>query len=131
MERKNKVSVVILLGVIFLAGLLVGSYVFKSSNSEVRKLEKQYQENIQSLNETIKELKNDIARYQQEIERIDIERESIHKELNQIMKDYEETDGHLVSGDWDDNVRFFTRFISEGDNLGKRHGDGHNETSAD
>lgn len=78
-------------------------------------------ESISQLNDTIKLLKEDIIKYQKEIDRIYLERVSIKKEVQAIIRNNEKVDSALADGDWDGNISFITKFLSEESSLGEGH----------
>ena len=116
---KNPKRVTIILATMAIVVIFIGIFAFSRDTSVKTFDEKAYKENIQMLNDTIKELKKDIARYELEIQRIDRERETIQKELELITKSNEKIDNELANGDWDDNIRFLTEYLSKKDNMGK------------
>lgn len=79
----------------------------------------EYTESIRLLTDTISGLRNEITRYEEEIARIDLERENIKKELQLIIEGNEKVDNALANGDWDDNIKFLSEFLSEKDSLGE------------
>lgn len=79
----------------------------------------EYTESIRLLNDTISELKKDIARYEEEINNINLERESIREKIQVIIEENEKVDRVLANGDWNDNIKFLTEFLSKKDSLGE------------
>lgn len=82
---------------------------------------KDYTEDIQLLNDTIFRLKADIEYYEQRISEIELEKEELRRRMNEIIEANEETDSIIVNGDLDANVRFLTKYLSEGSDSGDGH----------
>lgn len=117
MERRVKVG--IFLCIVFVLAILIAIFALGVSKETTPGFSSEYEENIRMLNDTIKVLREDIARYKTEVERIDLERENIRRELEVIVKDNEKVDTELANGDWDDNIKFLTDFLSEKDFVGE------------
>ena len=94
--------------------LLVGMYLRPTYNAPTLK---KYSRNIKEIEDTIKSLKEDIVKYEIEISRLDKERESLRNNVRTILKDNEKVDSSIVNGDWDDNIRFLSDFLSEKDSV--------------
>lgn len=116
MDRKNKVTIIILTTIAIIA-IIIAIFATAKRNNNVREIEKQYRENITILNNVIGELKAEISKYQKEIEKTDLEREAIRKELNLIINDYKKNDSRLVNGSCNDNLLFLSEFLSKDDTL--------------
>jgi chromosome segregation ATPase len=116
---KRRVNVGIFLAIVVTGAIIIAIFALSRSGESSPIPMEEYEENIRILNDTIKELKDDIAKYKLEIERIDLEREKIKKELELIIKDNEKIDTELSNGDWDTNIEFLSRFLSEEDTLEK------------
>lgn len=107
----------IFLVVLAVGAIIIAIFALRGSDSDFSIPAEEYEENIRALNDSIKVLKEDIVKYQTEIERIDLERESIKRKLELIIKDNEKVDAELANGDWDDNIKFLSEFLSEKDTL--------------
>lgn len=107
----------IFLVVLAVGAIIIAIFALRGSDSDFSIPAEEYEENIRALNDSIKVLKEDIVKYQTEIERIDLERESIKRKLELIIKDNEKVDTELANGDWDDNIKFLSEFLSEKDTL--------------
>lgn len=117
MGRETKVNTFLV--VVTIIAILFAIFALSRTNSISPISTREYEENIRILSDTIKVLKEDIAKYELEIKRIDLEREKIKKELELITKDNEKVDSELANGDWDTNIEFLSKFLSEKDSLGK------------
>lgn len=96
--------------------LLVGMYLRPTYNAPTSK---KYDKSIKEIEDTIKSLKEDIVKYEIEISRLDKERESLRNNVRTILRDNEKVDSSIVNGDWDDNIRFLSDFLSEKDSVRK------------
>lgn len=96
--------------------LLVGMYLRPTYNAPTSKM---YNRSIKDIEDTIKSLKEDIVKYEIEISRLDKERESLRNNVRIILRDNEKIDSSIVNGDWDDNIRFLSDFLSEEDSMRK------------
>lgn len=76
-----------------------------------------YEENLRALNDTITNLKEDIKKYEEEVTRLENERVKTKKLIERITRDHDKIDSELLSGDWDYNYQFITKFLSEEDNF--------------
>lgn len=96
--------------------LLVGMYLRPTYNAPTSKV---YDRGIKDIEDTIKSLKEVISSYEVEISRLDKERESLRSNVRIILRDNEKIDSSIVNGDWDDNIRFLSDFLSEKDSVRK------------
>lgn len=96
--------------------LLVGMYLRPTNNAPTSKV---YDRGIKDIEDTIKSLKEVISSYEVEISRLDKERESLRSNVRIILRDNEKIDSSIVNGDWDDNIRFLSDFLSEKDSVRK------------
>lgn len=116
-------------GVIFIITLTIYAYRQGkkcSGNSRV-----DYTEQIRVLTDTISKLRKDIETYQDEIDSLSLESEKIKEEIGIIIRSNEETNHMLANGSWDDNIRFFTEFLSKEDSTELRHSVGDNKAPID
>ena len=96
--------------------LLVGMYLRPTSDVSTPII---YDVGIREIEDTIKSLKEVISSYEVEISRLDKERESLRNNVRIILRDNEKIDSSIVNGDWDDNIRFLSDFLSEEDSMRK------------
>lgn len=96
--------------------LLVGMYLRPTHSAPTSKV---YDRGIKDIEDTIKSLKEVISSYEVEISRLDKERESLRSNVRIILRDNEKIDSSIVNGDWDDNIRFLSDFLSEKDSVRK------------
>lgn len=96
--------------------LLVGMYLRPTSDVPTPII---YDVGIREIEDTIKSLKEVINSYEVEISRLDKERESLRNNVRIILRDNEKIDSSIVNGDWDDNTRFLSDFLSEEDSMRK------------
>ena len=96
--------------------LLVGMYLRPIHSAPTSKV---YDRGIKDIEDTIKSLKEVISSYEVEISRLDKERESLRSNVRIILRDNEKIDSSIVNGDWDDNIRFLSDFLSEKDSVRK------------
>lgn len=110
---KSKVKVNIFLVAIAVGAIIIAIFALSRTDEPSQLHIMEYEEGIRELSDSIRLLKDDIAKYKVEIERIDLEREQLRKKLKQIIEDNEKVDIELANGDWDNNIKFLTDFLSE------------------
>ena len=115
MNRHFKVNIILVITTI--VAIIIAIFAVSRLKTEEDFYAIEHEKNLKVLNDTIKELKEDIARYKLEIDRIDLEKEKIRKEVKLIIKNNEKTDAELANGNWDDNIRHITDFLSEEDSV--------------
>lgn len=115
MQNNNRVN--IFLVILAVGAIIIAIFALSEPHDVPQVPIRDYERNIRELNDTIKTLKEDITKFKLEIERIDIEREELRRKLKQIIEDNERIDTELATGDWDDNIKFLTDFLSEEDNF--------------
>lgn len=118
MERRVKVSAVLLITAIFLA-IIVGIFVLRATPQATPVPTKELEEDINALNNTIASLKEDIAKYEVELARLDLVRKQLKEELELIIEENDKMDTELTNGSIDANIKFLSDFLSKDDTLGE------------
>lgn len=118
MERRVKVSAVLLIAAIFLA-IIVGIFVLRVTPQATPVPTKELEEDINALNNTIASLKEDIAKYEVELARLDLVRKQLKEELELIIEENDKMDTELTNGSIDANIKFLSDFLSKDDTLGE------------
>lgn len=111
MERNTKVNIVLI--IISILAILFAIFVISDKDAKTPSSIEEYEEDIRILSDSVKILKEEIEAYKVEVGRINAERENIKKEMELITRDNEQIDSTLANGDWDDNIKFLSDFLSE------------------
>lgn len=115
---KTKKAVNIFLAILIVGAIIIAIFALRTEEPTQTPM-RDYDTELRELHDSIRVLKEDIAKYRTEIDRIDLERGRLKQELNLILKDNEKIDIELVNGDWDDNIKFLSDFLSAEGSIGE------------
>lgn len=90
-----------------------------------------HQQAVKELQENIQNLEVQIKEYKIQIEEIARQRDEFKTVMDKVIRENENTNIELTNGDWDTNIKFLSKYLSEKDSLGKGHVTVDNKASTD